>query len=132
MREIAAGVYNVLKSTQQHAMPVGEFMDRLSSTDQEVEANLSTVFQSVRGSKQYWFQRHSEVKCMVREYGLNLGLSRLQIARRRHPSSGFSIKSTSKPFKHLEFLPYTYIRSIINFDDTDGMTVQTFTVLHDF
>ena len=69
MREIAAGVYYVLKSTQQHTMPVGEFMDRLSSTDQEVEANLSTVFQSVRGSKQYWFQRHSEVKCMVREYG---------------------------------------------------------------
>ena len=51
MREIAAGVYNVLKSTQQHAMPVGEFMDRLSSTDQEVEANLSNVFQSVPGSK---------------------------------------------------------------------------------
>ena len=55
MREIAAGVYNGLKSTQQHAMPVGEFMDRLSSTDQEVEANLSSVFQSVHGSKQYWF-----------------------------------------------------------------------------
>ena len=55
MHEIAAGVYNALKSTQQHAMPVGEFMDILSSTDQEIEANLSTVFQSVRGSKQYRF-----------------------------------------------------------------------------
>ena len=35
MREIAAGVYNVLKSTQQQAMPVGEFMDRLSSKDRK-------------------------------------------------------------------------------------------------
>ena len=51
---------------------------------------------------------------------LNLVLSHPQIARRRQPSSGFSIKSTSKPFKHLEFLPYTYIRNIINFDDTEG------------
>ena len=27
MREISAGVYNLLKSTRQHAMPVGEFVD---------------------------------------------------------------------------------------------------------
>ena len=47
MREISAGVYNVLKTTRQCAIPVGEFMGRLSNTDQEIESNLSTVFQSV-------------------------------------------------------------------------------------
>ena len=52
MRELAAGVYNLMKGTRQHAMPVGESMDRVSNSDQDVEANLSTVFQSVRGSKQ--------------------------------------------------------------------------------
>ena len=52
MRELAAGVYNLMKGTRQHAMPVGKFMDRVSNSDQDVEANLSTVFQSVRGSKQ--------------------------------------------------------------------------------
>ena len=36
---------------------------------QDVEANPSTVFQSVRGSKQYWYLRRSNVLCMVREYG---------------------------------------------------------------
>ena len=41
----------------------------MSNSDEDVEANLSTVFQSVRGSKQYWFLRRSEVLCMLREYG---------------------------------------------------------------
>ena len=63
-REISAGVYNLLKSTQQHAMPVGEFVDRVSAHDEEVEGNLNTVFQQMRGSKQFWFLCR-----MVREYG---------------------------------------------------------------
>ena len=54
MRELAAGVYNLMKGTRQHALPVGDFMDRVSNSDENVEANLSTVFQSVCGSKQYW------------------------------------------------------------------------------
>ena len=61
MREISAGVYNLLKSTRQHAMPVGEFVDRVSISDEEVEGNLNTVFKQMRGSKQYWFLRRSEV-----------------------------------------------------------------------
>ena len=69
MRELAAGVYNLMKGTHQHAMPVGEFMDRVSNSEQDVEANLSTVFQSVRDSKQYWYLHHSEVLCTVREFG---------------------------------------------------------------
>ena len=68
MREISTSVYNLLKSTRQHAMPVGEFVDRVSTSDEEVEGNLSTIFQQMRGSKQYWFLRCSEVMCMVREY----------------------------------------------------------------
>ena len=70
LRELAAGVYNLLKGRRKHVMPVGEFMDRVSNSDEDVEANLSTVFQSVRGSKQYWFLRRSEALCMLREYVL--------------------------------------------------------------
>ena len=66
LRELAAGVYNLLKNRRQHVMPVGEFMDRVSNSEEDVE---DTVFQSVRGSKQYWFLRRSEVLCMLREYG---------------------------------------------------------------
>ena len=50
-------------------MPVQTFLDKLSKSDQDVEANLSTVFQSVRGSKQHWFLRSSELRCMLREWG---------------------------------------------------------------
>ena len=53
MRELAAGVYSLMKGTRRHALPVGEFMDRFSSSDEDVEANLSTVFTNMRGSKQY-------------------------------------------------------------------------------
>ena len=69
MRDLGAGIYNLLKGTRQQAMPVQDFLDQLSKSNQEVEANLSTVFQSIRGSKQYWFHRKSEVLCMVQEYG---------------------------------------------------------------
>ena len=65
MRELAACVYNLMKGTRQHALPVGDFMDCASNSDENVEANLSTVFQSVRGSKQYWYLRYSEVMSMV-------------------------------------------------------------------
>ena len=69
IREISPGIYNMLKSTRQQAMPAGEFVNQVSSCDQEVEHNLCTIFQSMRGSMQYWFLRRSEVLCMVREYG---------------------------------------------------------------
>ena len=69
MCELSAGIYNLMKSTRQHVMSVREFIDKVSDSNQEIEANLSTIFQSVRGSKQYWFLRRSEVLCMVREYG---------------------------------------------------------------
>ena len=69
MHELAAGVYSLMKGTCQHALPVGDYLDRVSNSDENIQANLSTVFQSVRGSKQYWYLRHSEVMCIVREYG---------------------------------------------------------------
>ena len=69
MRQISAGIYNVLKSTGKGKMPVHEFLAGVSKSDESIEANLSTIFQSVRGTKQYWFHRSSELKCMLREYG---------------------------------------------------------------
>ena len=50
MRELASGVFNLLKGTRQHAIPVGEFVDRVSKNEEEIEANLFTVFQNMRGS----------------------------------------------------------------------------------
>ena len=69
MRQIAADIYNVLKTTSKGKVPVHEFLSRVSYSDEGVEANLSTIFQSVRGTKQYWFHKSSELKSMLREYG---------------------------------------------------------------
>ena len=46
------------------------FLDRLSKSDQDIEANLSTIFQSVSASKQYWFLRStcSELRSMLCEW----------------------------------------------------------------
>ena len=69
MRELASGVYNLLKSTTQQRMPVGLFLDKVSASDPDVEANLSTMFQQNCGTKQYWFQKSSDLKCMLQEWG---------------------------------------------------------------
>ena len=66
MRQISAGIYNALKSTSKGKMPVHEFLSRVSKSDENMEANLSTIFQSVGGTKQYWFHKSSELKCMLR------------------------------------------------------------------
>ena len=68
-REISAGVFNMLKCTKQRPMSVGTLLDKVNGSDEQLEGNLSTVLQSVRGSKQYWFFRQGEVRCMIREFG---------------------------------------------------------------
>ena len=47
MCELSADIYSLMKSTRQYVMPIREFIDKVSDSDQEIEANLSTVFQSV-------------------------------------------------------------------------------------
>ena len=70
MCELASGVYNLLKSTKQQKIPVGLLLGKVSSSDSDVEANLSTMFQQICGTKQYWFQKSSDLKCMLQEWGL--------------------------------------------------------------
>ena len=69
MRELSAGVYNLLKTTRRHPMSVSMLLDSVEASNEHVEANLSTMLQSVHGTKQYWFLRQSELKCMIREWG---------------------------------------------------------------
>ena len=69
MRELSAGVYNVLKSHSARPMSAGNIMSKLSANDQQLEANLSTMLQTVHSTKQYWFTKQCELRCMVREFG---------------------------------------------------------------
>ena len=60
MREISAGVYNLLKSSKSHSMTVGNLLDKVGANDEHLESS---------GTKQYWYVRQSDLRCMVREYG---------------------------------------------------------------
>ena len=69
MREISAGVYNLLKSTRRQPMSVSALLHGVATRDEHLEANLCTMLQSVRGTKQYWFAKQSELRCMIRASG---------------------------------------------------------------
>jgi len=69
MRELSAGIYNVLNSTGKRHLSVKEFVDGINGSDARIEANLSTVLQSVRGTKKFWYLKKSDVMAMIREYG---------------------------------------------------------------
>ena len=58
-----------LQSVKEQSVSVGKLLDQVNTSDEHLEANLCTMLQSVRGTKQYWFFRHSELKCMIREWG---------------------------------------------------------------
>ena len=69
MREIAAGVYNMLNSKKGQQMSVKALLSKVDTSDEQLEANLCTMLQSVRGTKQFWFMKRSELRCMIRELG---------------------------------------------------------------
>ena len=50
-------------------MTASSLPSNVQSNDEQLEANLCTMLQSVRGTQQYWFVRKSELKCMIHEYG---------------------------------------------------------------
>ena len=69
LRELSSGMYNLLKCTRGQPKSVSPLLSRVQVSDEHLEANLSTMLQSVRGTKQYWFIRQSELRCMIREWG---------------------------------------------------------------
>ena len=58
MRQLAESIYNVLDSTGKRHLTVKQFMEGIHSSDSNTEANLYTVLQSVRGTKQFWYRKN--------------------------------------------------------------------------
>ena len=50
-------------------MSVSSLLNRVDSSDEGLEATLCTMLQSVCGTKQYWFIRESELRCMIHGWG---------------------------------------------------------------
>ena len=69
LRDLNAGIYNIMRSTSSARMTATALLTRVNSNDKELESNLNTMFQTMRGTKQYWYFRKSEMNCMIQEYG---------------------------------------------------------------
>ena len=55
MRELSSGVYNLLKSTRRESVSVSMLLEQVNTSDEQLEARLTTMLQSVHGTKQFWF-----------------------------------------------------------------------------
>ena len=93
LRELSAGVYNLMKRTEHQRMSVQLFLDKVSHADELVEANVSTIFQSIRGTKQYWFLRSNELRCMLREWGTPTLFLTFSCAEYESPEIGSYLKN---------------------------------------
>ena len=69
MCKISSGVHNLLKSTRRQPMSVSALLHSVDACDEHLEANLSTMLQSVRGTKQFWYTKQYELRCMIRMWG---------------------------------------------------------------
>ena len=78
MREISSGVYNLLESTRQ-CMSVSALLHSADTRDEHLEANLSTMLQSVFGTKQFWYTKHSALRCMIRMWGVTNSVPHIQL-----------------------------------------------------
>ena len=94
--ELSAGVYNLMKRTEHQRMSVQLFLDKVSHADESVEANVSTIFQSIRGTKQYWFSRYSELRCMLREWGTPTLFLTFSCAEYESPEIGSYLKKINQ------------------------------------
>jgi len=48
---------------------VKQSVDGINTSDSGIKANLTTILQSARGTKQFWFHQKSDVLAMIREFG---------------------------------------------------------------
>ena len=68
-RELKADITNLLNNTRHKDKSVKQLITRAESNDYELERNLSTMLRSVRGTKQFWQLKRTEVNAMIRDFG---------------------------------------------------------------
>ena len=69
IRELKGGIYNVLNTSKFRDTTVSALLNDVNNSDLVLESNLTTMLQSIHGTKQYWFMCKSDLDCMVREWG---------------------------------------------------------------
>ena len=55
LRKLSSGICNVMKTMGKHGLSIKDFLKGIDSCNEQIEANLSTMFQLVWGMKQFLF-----------------------------------------------------------------------------
>jgi ATP-dependent DNA helicase PIF1 len=69
IKNLSNSISHMLRQNKPGLMTVEQVMNMLQAGNRQLEANLSSLFGNIRGTRQYWFKRQMEVSCMMREYG---------------------------------------------------------------
>ena len=69
LKEMSSGICNAMNKMRKRGMSAKQLLQKVDSNDKELEANLHTMMQHVRGTKQFWFLKKSKLQCLVCEWG---------------------------------------------------------------
>ena len=101
MKELSQGIFNVMKNMGKSGMSVSKFVHELDSPNQQMEANLCTMLQSVQCTKQFWYLKKNDLLCMIHEYGHPSLFLTLSCAKHGSPEiSAYLLKVNQVSYKY--------------------------------
>jgi hypothetical protein len=69
IRAVDSGIYSSLHSSKLPNLTAGKLKEKIENNDLKLEANLSTVFTSLTGSRQYWSRKFGDLEIMDEKFG---------------------------------------------------------------
>ena len=124
-RDLNSGIYNYLKHTRYTGKSVAEIMAMVDKNDLELEGNLNTVLQPVRGTNQYWYKVKGELKCMIREWGSPTFILTLTCAE-------YDSADISQNLRTVNNVPQSYNIARLCTEDPISVSQQFSYKFHDF
>ena len=81
LRAVDSGIYACLKTSKMKTIKAKTFLEKLKRNDQKLEANLSTLLSSIRGTKQYWSRINGRSGSNGRVFGSSYIFSHIELRR---------------------------------------------------
>ena len=69
IRGIDSGIFASLRTFRQNTLNAGTLLKKIDAKDRELEANLTTMFAAVRGTREYWMQRCGDLEVLDEKFG---------------------------------------------------------------
>jgi hypothetical protein len=69
IRALDSGIFASLRTSKVKNLNAGKLLERVKNNDQALEASLSTMFTSIRGSREYWNRQCGDIELMDEYFG---------------------------------------------------------------